>query len=98
MNNENTPPKESPEYKLHKLGSLPETFSKTYQEYYTPERELVMNKQMVGMKCLRYVQLFSTCQKSQAAKEFGVKLWVLCEKKSAITHKIFKTNSCFHVK
>ena len=34
VNNKNTPSKESPEYKLYKLGSLPETLSKTYQEYY----------------------------------------------------------------
>ena len=29
VNNENNPPKESPEYRLYKLGSLPETLSKT---------------------------------------------------------------------
>ena len=29
VNNENNPPKESPEYKLYKLGSAPETLSKT---------------------------------------------------------------------
>ena len=44
VNNENTPPRESPEYKLYKLGSLPETLSKTYQDCYTPERELATDE------------------------------------------------------
>ena len=51
VKNENTPPKESPEYKLYKLESSPETLSNTYQKYYTDEREVAIDGQMVGMKC-----------------------------------------------
>ena len=78
VNKENTPPRESPENKLYKLGSLPETLSKTYQDCYTPERELAIDGQMVGMKC--HTSIIQYMPKKP--KKFGIKLWVLCELQS----------------
>ena len=50
VNNENTPPRESPECKPYKLASLSDTLSKNYQDCYTPEKELAINEQMVFTK------------------------------------------------
>ena len=75
VNKENTPPRKSPEDKLYKLGSLPETLSKTYQECFTPERELAIDEQMVGMKCRTSIIQYMP----KKPKKFGIKLWVLCE-------------------
>ena len=87
VNNENTPPKENPEYKLYKLGSLPETLSKTYQEYYTPEKELTIDEQMVSMNEVLYVySVFQYIPKKP--RKFGAKLWVLCESKSGYCSNI----------
>ena len=70
VNNENTPPRENPECKLYKLESLSETLSKIYQEYYTPERELAIDEEMVGMKCGASVTQYMP----KKTKTFGVKL------------------------
>ena len=72
VNNGNTPPRESPEYKLCKLGSLPEMLWKTYQECYTPERELAIDEQMVGMKCCTGIIQYMP----KKPQKFGIKLCV----------------------
>lgn len=41
---------ESLEYKLYKLASLREIFSKEFQACYVPERKLAVDEQYIGMK------------------------------------------------
>ena len=41
---------ESLEYKLYKLASLREIFSKEFQACYVPERKLAVDKQIIGME------------------------------------------------
>ena len=41
---------DSLEYKLYKLASLREVFSKEFQACYVPERELAVDEQIIGMK------------------------------------------------
>ena len=41
---------ESLEYKLYKLASLREIFSKEFQACYVPERELEVDEKIIGMK------------------------------------------------
>ena len=43
-------PVESLEYKLYKLASLREIFSKEFQACYVPERKLAVDEQYIGMK------------------------------------------------
>ena len=72
-NNETTPPKDSSDYKLYKLGNVLDVLSKTFKANYHPGRELAGDEQMVGTRCrVSFVQYMP-----KKTVKFGIKIWEL---------------------
>ena len=66
-NNEETPERDNPKYKLHKVQAIIEELNKTFKKYYTPKQNLSIDEQMIGTSV--EFHLFSICQKSQRSLE-----------------------------
>ena len=75
FNNQEQPAREHPEYKLFKLGNLPQLLNEVFAKQYKPNQNLSVHEQMVGTRCR--VQFIQYTPKKP--KKFRIKLWVICE-------------------
>lgn len=74
-NNEETPERDNPKYKLHKVQAIIEELNKTFKKYYIPKQNLSIDEQMIGTKCrVSFIQYMP-----KKPKKFGIKVWALCE-------------------
>lgn len=76
VDNEKDLPKDNPDRdRLHKLGKLQDTLSKSFSAMYAPQRELSIDEQMIGTKSrVSFIQYMPL-----KPKKFGIKIWALCE-------------------
>ena len=73
--NDLQPPRDDPNYKLYKLGTLPDILTRVYETHLKHKKELSIDKQMIGTKARAlFIQYML-----KKPKTFGVKLWPLCE-------------------
>ena len=73
--NEKAPERDSPEFKLYKLGGLHNTLNKSFNSAYSPSKELSVDEQMVGTRCrVSFIQYMP-----KKPTKFGIKIWVLAD-------------------
>lgn len=75
VDNNDTPARDHPNYKLFKVNWIIDKLNNTFREYYVPAQNLSVAEQMIGTKCrVSFLQYMP-----KKPKKFGIKLWVLCE-------------------
>ena len=75
VNNENTPSRDDPDYKLFKIKPLIDHLNSTFSKYYTPSQNLAIDEQMIGTKSR--ISFIPYIPKKK--KKIGLKVWVLAE-------------------
>ena len=76
--NESQPPKESPNYKLYKMGPVIDVLAKNFRSNYYPGRDIAIDEMMIGTRCMvAYIQYMP-----KKPVRFGIKLWALCDSKT----------------
>jgi len=72
------PPRDSPNYKLYKIGNLYSKTNENFLKFYKPDKNLSIDEQMIGTRCrVGFIQYMP-----KKPKKFGIKLWALCEAKT----------------
>lgn len=75
VNNENTPSRDDPDYKLFKVKPLIDHLNSTFSKYYTPSQNLAVDEQMIRTKSrISFIQYMP-----KKPKKFGLKVRVLAE-------------------
>ncbi|XP_066928278.1 piggyBac transposable element-derived protein 4-like [Clytia hemisphaerica] len=75
VDKENLPHKDSPDYKLYKLGGIHLKLNDLFAKLYFRSQELSIDEQMVGTRCcIGFIQYMT-----KKPTKFGIKIWVLAE-------------------